>query len=159
MDRDGRLGARGHVNREVLHRLLRLKWFGKKPPKTAGREQFGAAFVADLLATGLRVEDLIATATALTAAGIARAVLEHAEGTEEVIAAGGGVHNPQLMAQLAAFLPACRITTTAEFGIHPDAKEAVAFALLGWRTWLHKTGNLPSATGARHAVILGKVTR
>ena len=159
MDRDGRLAARGHVNRELLDRLLGLKWFAQKPPKTAGREQFGTAFVADLLATGLPMEDLIATATALTAAGIARAVLEYAQGAKEVIAAGGGVNNPRLMAQLAAFLPACRITTTAEFGIHPDAKEAVAFALLGWRTWRHKSGNLPSATGARHSVILGKVTR
>jgi anhydro-N-acetylmuramic acid kinase len=62
------------------------------------------------------------------------------------------------MAQLAAFLPACRITTTAEFGVDPDAKEAVAFAILAYRTWTRRTGNLPSATGARRAVILGKIT-
>lgn len=62
------------------------------------------------------------------------------------------------MAQLAAFLPKCRLTTTAEFGIDPDAKEAIAFAILAHRTWQHKTGNLPSATGAKKAVILGKLT-
>ena len=158
-DRGGRLAARGHVDRHLLGKLLGSKWFRQKPPRSAGREQYGEEFVARLLATALPVEDLIATATAFTAASIARAVLEHAPGTEELIAAGGGVHNPQLMGQLAAFLPLCRVTTTAEFGIHPDAKEAVAFALLAWRTWRGKTGNLPSATGASHAVILGKLTR
>jgi anhydro-N-acetylmuramic acid kinase len=61
------------------------------------------------------------------------------------------------MAQITAFLPQCRLTTTAEFGIDPDAKEAIAFAILAHRTWKHQTGNLPSATGARRAVILGKI--
>jgi len=79
-------------------------------------------------------------------------------GAEELIASGGGVHNRRLMAQIAAFLPKCRIATTDEFGIDPDAKEAIAFAILAYRTWKHQTGNLPSATGARRAVILGKVT-
>ncbi len=101
-----------------------------------------------------RCEDLIATATALTAATIAAAI----PATSDVIASGGGTHNRQLMAQLAAFLPNSRLTTTAEFGIDPDAKEAIAFAILAHRTWHHRTGNLPAATGARRPVILGKVT-
>jgi anhydro-N-acetylmuramic acid kinase len=75
-----------------------------------------------------------------------------------MIAAGGGTHNRQLMAQIAAFLPASRITTTAEFGVDVDAKEAIAFAILAHRTWHRKTGNLPSATGARQGVVLGKIT-
>jgi anhydro-N-acetylmuramic acid kinase len=62
------------------------------------------------------------------------------------------------MVQIEAFLPACRVTTTAEFGVDPDAKEAIAFAVLAHRTWKHQAGNLPSATGARHGVVLGKVT-
>jgi anhydro-N-acetylmuramic acid kinase len=62
------------------------------------------------------------------------------------------------MSQLCAFLPGCRVTTTAEFGIDPDAKEAIAFAVLAHRTWRRQTGNLPAATGARKAVILGKIT-
>src|SRR6202030_765658 len=99
-------------------------------PKTAGREQYGAPFVDRLLASGLPLEDLIATATALTAATIAAGVSRFAQGTQEVIAAGGGTHNRQLMAQIAAFLPDSRITTTAEFGIDADAKEAIAFAIL-----------------------------
>jgi anhydro-N-acetylmuramic acid kinase len=157
-DRNGAIASRGHVNRPLLDVLLNDKYYQAKPPKTAGREQYGAPFVQRLLTTGLPVEDLIATATAFTAATIAAGVKQFAPGTQEVIAAGGGTHNGQLMAQIAAFLPACRITTTAEFGIDPDAKEAIAFAILAHRTWKHQTGNLPSATGARRAVILGKVT-
>jgi anhydro-N-acetylmuramic acid kinase len=157
-DRDGAIAARGHVNRPLLDSLLRDGYYKAKPPKTAGREQYGAQFADRLISTGLPREDLIATATALTAATIAAGVTRFAPATQEVIAAGGGTHNRQLMAQIAAFLPECRITTTAELGIDPDAKEAIAFAILAWRTWKHRPGNLPSATGARRAVILGKVT-
>jgi anhydro-N-acetylmuramic acid kinase len=157
-DRGGAIAARGHVNPPLLDGLLRDRYYKAKPPKSAGREEYGAAFVDRMLATGLPMEDLIATATVLTAATLATAVGSFAPGTGEIIAAGGGIHNTQLMAQLAAFLPACRITTTAEFGVDPDAKEAVAFAILAYRTWMRRTGNLPSATGARRAVILGKIT-
>jgi anhydro-N-acetylmuramic acid kinase len=157
-DRDGAIAASGRVNPPLLASLLRDPYYKKKPPKTAGREQYGATFVQRLLATNLPLEDLVATATALTAATIAIGVTRFAPGAEELIASGGGTHNPQIMAQIAAFLPDCRITTTAEFGIDPDAKEAIAFAILAHRTWKRRTGNLPSATGARRAVILGKVT-
>jgi anhydro-N-acetylmuramic acid kinase len=157
-DRGGAMAARGHVNEPLLTSLLRDRYYKTKPPKTAGREQYGVAFVENLIATGLPIEDLIATATALTAATIAEGVNRFAPGTAEVIAAGGGVHNRQLMAQLAAFLPECRITTTAEFGIDPDAKESIAFAVLAYRTWKRQPGNLPSATGARRSVILGKLS-
>ncbi len=156
-DRDGAIAARGHVNRPLLDSLLRDSYYKAKPPKTAGREQYGASFVERLVSTGLLPKDLIATATALTAATIAAGVARFAPGAQEVIAAGGGTHNRQLMAQITAFLPQCRLTTTAEFGIDPDAKEAIAFAILAHRTWKHQTGNLPSATGARRAVILGKI--
>jgi anhydro-N-acetylmuramic acid kinase len=154
-DRNGAVAASGRVNQALLKSLLRDRYYQTNPPKTAGREQYGKPFIERLLSTGLPLPDLIATATTLTAAAIAQAV---PPATQELIAAGGGVHNRQLMAQLAAFLPATRITTTAEFGIDPDAKEAIAFAILAYRTWKRQTGNLPSATGARHPVILGKLT-
>jgi anhydro-N-acetylmuramic acid kinase len=157
-DRNGATAAKGHVNRQLLDSLLADKYYKTKPPKTAGREQYGLRFVDRLVATGLPMEDLIATATALTAATIAMGVTQFAPGTRELIAAGGGTHNRQLMAQIAAFLPLCRVTTTLEFGIDVDAKEAIAFAILAHRTWRRRTGNLPSATGARKAVILGKLT-
>jgi len=157
-DRHGAIAAKGHVRRELLDSLLDDPYFSAKPPKTAGREQYGEAFIAELLATGFPPQDLIATATAFTAAAIALGVTRFAPDAEELIAAGGGTHNRQLMAQIAAFLPGVRLTTSAEYGIHPDAKEAVAFAILAHRTWRRKPGNLPSATGARQAVVLGKVT-
>ena len=154
-DRNGAVASTGHVNQPLLKSLLRDRYYQTNPPKTAGREQYGMQFVERLLGSNLPMPDLIATATALTAATIAKAI---PPATQELIAAGGGVHNRQLMAQLAAFLPATRITTTAEFGIDPDAKEAIAFAILAYRTWKRRPGNLPSATGARHPVILGKLT-
>jgi anhydro-N-acetylmuramic acid kinase len=157
-DRNGAVAARGNVDQKLLDSLLADRYFRAKPPKTAGREQYGADFVNALVQTGRSLEDLIATATTFTAAAIAAGVDRFAPGTKELIAAGGGAHNRQLMAQIAAFLPACRITTTAEFGVDVDAKEAIAFAILAHRTWHRKTGNLPSATGARRGVVLGKVT-
>jgi anhydro-N-acetylmuramic acid kinase len=157
-DRNGSIAARGHANRPLLDALLAAAYYKAKPPKTAGREQYGRPFTDSLIETGLPIEDLIATATALTAATIALAITRFAPGTEELIAAGGGTHNRQLMAQIAAFLPHCQVTTSAGFGIDTDAKEAIAFAILAHRTWHRKTGNLPTATGAGKSVILGKVT-
>ena len=157
-DRGGGIAAKGHVNRALLDALLRHRYFRAKPPKSAGREQYGAEFVDRLVAGGDPFEDLIATATAFTAASIAAGIQRFAPGTRAVIAAGGGIHNLQLMGQISALLPEARVTTTAEFGIDPDAKEAVAFAVLAYRTWRKQPGNLPSATGARRPVVLGSVT-
>ncbi len=157
-DRGGKMAARGHVDRALLEVLLRDAYFRRRPPKSAGREQYGAAFVERLVATGLAPDDLIATATAFTATTIALGIRRFAAGAQELIASGGGVHNRQLMAQLAALLPDCRVTTSQEFGIDVDAKEAIAFAVLAHRTWRRQTGNLPSATGARRGVVLGKIT-
>ncbi len=154
-DRNGALAARGRVDSSLLRSLLRDKYFSAKPPKTAGREQYGQDLLRRFTGSD---NDMIATATAFTGATIAGGIARFAPGTEEVIAAGGGVHNRQLMGQLAAFLPSCRITTTSEFGIDPDAKEAIAFAVLAHRTWKRQTGNLPGATGAARAVVLGKVS-
>lgn len=157
-DRDGRLAAGARVVRSLLDKLLRNPYYAAPPPKTAGREQYGSEFVRMLLNTGSPVPDLIATATALTAATIALGIRRFAPETDEVIVSGGGVHNRQLMAQLEALLAGRRVASSAEFGIDPDAKEAIAFAFLAYRTWRRLPGNLPSATGARHSVLLGKVT-
>jgi anhydro-N-acetylmuramic acid kinase len=157
-DRDGRIAAESYLNRALLDKLLKDTYYAAAPPKTAGREQYGAEFIEKLRKTALPVPDLIATATVFTAATIATGIERFAPGTDEVIVSGGGVHNRQLMVQLEAFLPSCRVTTSAEFNVDPDAKEAIAFAVLACRTWRRQTGNLPSATGARHAALLGKVT-
>jgi anhydro-N-acetylmuramic acid kinase len=148
-DRDGRIARSGTARWEALTRLLANPYFRRSPPKSCGREQFGSEYVAELVATGLPLPDLIATATELTARTIYGAV----SAADEVIASGGGVHNAFLMERLSAMTP---VRSSAEFGIDPDAKEAIAFAVLAYQTARRRPGNLPSATGARHPVILGK---
>jgi anhydro-N-acetylmuramic acid kinase len=76
----------------------------------------------------------------------------------DLIVSGGGAHNPEIMAHLAAFLPRFSIATTADYGIDVDAKEAIAFAILAHETWRRRPSNLPSATGARHPAVLGKIS-
>ena len=155
-DRGGRIAARGNVDRALLGRLLRDPYYRKMPPKSAGREQYGAEFVARLRKTGLALPDLMATATVLTAATVAMAVAQF--GAAEIIVSGGGAHNPQIMAHLAGFLPGVRLATSADYGVDVDAKEAIAFAVLAHETWRRRPSNLPSATGARRSVVLGKIT-
>ncbi len=165
-DADGEMAAAGLVDPDLLASLMQHEFYRRRPPKSAGREQFGTEFVQALLQQQaelqLSPDDLLATVAHLTAATIADAIcagLPDEIEECEVIAAGGGVHNPVLMSLLQAELPEeMELTTTAEYGIDPDFKEAIAFAVLARETWLRKPGNLPSATGARHPVILGKVS-
>jgi anhydro-N-acetylmuramic acid kinase len=157
-DRGGRRAKGGRIDETLLRRLLGDPFYRAKPPKTAGREQYGEEFAARLLKTGLPHDDLIATATALTALSIVQGIRLIGGDPDDVIVSGGGVHNPNILGLLAAYLPKTRVTTTAEFGIDPDAKEAIAFALLAWRTWRRLPSNLPSATGARRSVILGNIS-
>lgn len=158
-DRGGEIAAKGRLNQDLLDQLLRAPYFKRRPPKTAGREQYGREFIEELLATGLPLPDLIATATAFTAATIATSIDRFVKfAVHEVVASGGGTHNRTLMAYLRAFLPNAILRTSSEFGIDNDAKEAIAFALLAHETWLHRPSNLPAATGARRAVILGKIS-
>jgi anhydro-N-acetylmuramic acid kinase len=155
-DRGGNIAARGRVNEALLKQLMADRYYRAKPPKSAGREQYGTAFVEQLRKTGLPLEDLVTTATVLTAATIALAVRPF--GPADLIAAGGGVHNPQIMGHLAGFLPDVTIATTSDYGIDADAKEAIAFAVLAYETWRGKPANLPSATGAKAPVVLGDLT-
>jgi len=154
-DRGGRLARQGKIHSRMLASMLSDPYFALDPPKACGREQFGREFANGLIATGIAVPDLIATATELTARSIAGAIL-HQDGIREVIASGGGVHNRQIMRRLRELLPDLKVTTTADHGIDPDAKEAIAFAILAYEFVHRRPGNLPSATGARHAVLLGK---
>lgn len=158
-DRDASFARTGSVNRELLDELLRDPYYRRRPPKSAGREQYGADFVKRLKSSGLPLRDLIATATVLTAATIAIGagrVCFSLPG--DLIVSGGGVHNPMIMEYLAAFLPGMTVSTSADYAIDPDAKEAIAFAVLAYQTWREKPGNLPSATGAKRAVVLGSIT-
>jgi anhydro-N-acetylmuramic acid kinase len=149
-DRDGERARAGKVNSVLLDRLLTDSYYRREPPKSCGREQYGAEFVRE---TGID----IATATELTARTIALAIQRY-PATREMIVSGGGAHNRYLMERLAALVRP-RVTTTTEFGIGVDTKEAILFALLAYQTFNARPGNLPSATGARKPVILGKISR
>ena len=104
----------------------------------------------------MSLEDGAATLTELTAASIARAIVRAGFADARVIVSGGGAHNRTLLARLAARLPAARVETSDAMGIPVDAKEAMAFAVLGYETLRGRAGNVPAATGARHAVVLGR---
>jgi anhydro-N-acetylmuramic acid kinase len=157
-DRGGKIAATGKPDVQLLDTLVNDVYYRRRPPKSAGREQYGAEFVERLKGWKLVPRDLIATATALTARTIALAVRAHQTGATDLIVSGGGVHNPQIMAHLAGYLPGVAISTSSEHGVDADAKEAIAFAVLAHATWKRRPSNLPSATGARHAVILGNIT-
>jgi anhydro-N-acetylmuramic acid kinase len=157
-DRDGKIAASGKPDVTLLNRLLTERYYRQLPPKSAGREQYGTEFVNLLQQSRLTMRDLIATATALTARSIALAVRGYQTDNTDLIVSGGGVHNPQIMGMLAAYLPDIAISTSSDHGIDADAKEAIAFAVLAHETWRHRPSNLPSATGARHAAILGSIT-
>jgi len=155
-DRDGKLARKGKPNAQLLQMLLADPYYARKAPKSCGREQYGREFVARLLATHLDLHDLIATATLLTPVTIYEAI-RHAN-PDELIAAGGGTKNPQIMNHLRGLLPKTKVQTTDDYGLPAEAKEAVAFAILAHETWRRRPGNLPSATGASRPVILGQIT-
>ncbi|MBI2819115.1 MAG: anhydro-N-acetylmuramic acid kinase [Acidobacteria bacterium] len=167
-DADGRLAAQGKVSQPILARLLRQRYFQAPPPKTAGREQFGAAylkryFIAEFGSSRRKLLDALATATALTAATVAMAVADFVLPrfpVAECIVSGGGVRNRFLMAQLQEQLRChapIRVLPSTTTSVPPQAKEAIAFAVLAYRTHHGEPANLPAATGARRAVVLGKV--
>ena len=148
-DRNGDRARSGVANTALLDRLLTDLYYHRDPPKSCGREQYGADFIRN---TGID----LTTAAELTVRTIALAI-ERYPATREVIVSGGGAHNTHLMDRLRGTLKP-RVATTAEFGIDVDAKEAILFAILAYRTHQHQSGNLPSATGARKPVILGKIS-
>jgi anhydro-N-acetylmuramic acid kinase len=157
-DKGARLASQGQVMWDRLETLMMDPFYRTQPPKSAGREQYGRDFVERLIRTGASPLDLIATATALTATSIAFGIRRFAGPVDEVIVSGGGCHNPLILNHLASFLPGVEIQTSKDYGIDPDAKEAVAFAILAYETWHRRPANLPSATGARHPVVLGKIS-
>jgi len=174
-DRDGAIAARGKVIEPALKRFLHHEFFRRRPPKTAGREEFGREFVREFLADcnpshrGRRKaqfeskSDIVATATALTAVSIAAAVRRFVlprAGFSEMIASGGGCRNRTLMGYLKRELDplGIRLRSSDDFGIPSEAKEAVAFALLAYETWHRRPANVPSATGASRPAVLGKIS-
>jgi anhydro-N-acetylmuramic acid kinase len=156
-DVDGRLALAGEVRPDLLAALLEHPHFGQPPPVCTGREAFSAGYLDDVLARLSEIPgtDLLATLTELTALTVARAVAPY--GVMEVVTSGGGVHNPALTAALRRRLDGVPLVTSDERGIPADAKEVVLWALLGFLTW-HGLAGATSATGARAARVLGRIT-
>jgi anhydro-N-acetylmuramic acid kinase len=168
-DRNGALAARGTVIESVLKDALRHPYFKLRPPKTAGREQFGRAYATRFLeecrTRSKNPTDALATAKALTAETISHSYAREVEPcmksrAVDFVVSGGGARNRTLMKMLAARLEpqGCVLRDSDAFGLPVEAKEAAAFALLAWCTWHRLPGNVPSATGAKRAAILGQVT-
>ncbi|MFY9269775.1 MAG: anhydro-N-acetylmuramic acid kinase, partial [Candidatus Manganitrophaceae bacterium] len=163
-DRGGRMARRGKVDPILLSELMRHPFIRRAPPKSTGREVFGREMIAAILQTtrrkGLTSEDLIATATAFTASAISeniRRFVLNQGGLDEVIVGGGGVRNPVLMNRLADLLAPIPVKSFEAVGHESRAIEAMTFALLAYQTWEGRPGNIPSVTGARHPVVLGKI--
>jgi anhydro-N-acetylmuramic acid kinase len=164
-DRDGRIAAAGAVLDDVVSHSLRLPFFRRKPPKTAGREEFGREFAQQFIRRCGRASkaDVVATATALTARSIADALgrfVVRGGRFSEFVVSGGGANNHTLLAILANELRpmGLRMRSSDEFGLPSEAKEAAAFALMAFETWNQRASNVPSATGARRTAILGKIS-
>jgi anhydro-N-acetylmuramic acid kinase len=166
MDKDGAWASKGTVAPNIVEFLIQqMDYFQQPPPKSTGREVFGGKFVEGIIPMRPRTKhsaaDLIATMTAFTAETIAHAFqtwLKPRGGVDTVVVGGGGVHNKTLMRMLEERLAPARITSHQDLGIPNDAKEAMAFALLGYETLHGRPSNVPSATGATRPAILGSIT-
>lgn len=162
-DRNGMLAAQGRVDEEWLAALLAHPYFERHPPKTTGRETFGAIMGEELLregfARGLDGPSIVATLTALTAASVADAYRRFCPAPiAEVILAGGGARNPILVQMLRERLHPIPVLISEDIGLDSDNKEALLFALLAYETWHARPGTHPALTGARHGSVLGHIT-
>jgi len=170
LDRDGALAAAGEPSEQLLAELLAEPYFERPPPKSTGRELFGDAFVARILARaaelGLGVEDVLASVTELSALAAARAIARWSPAWPEIVhVSGGGTRNPTLMRALERHLaeeapggrPAPRLQLVDDAGLPAAAKEAVSFAILGHEALFARPNSLPGATGAGHASVLGAI--
>jgi anhydro-N-acetylmuramic acid kinase len=163
-DADAQMALLGNCITGILKELLKDPYLKVRPPKSTGREYYGRDFVERVLKLGKKYrakpQDLVRTATIFTAVSVVDALNRFVlpkVGVGEVFVSGGGARNPLLMAQLAAALAPIRVRTLEELGVLPEAKEAYAFALLAYQTWMRRPGNVASATGASRPAILGKI--
>lgn len=162
-DKNGEIASTGTVNNEMLDELLNVKYIHEKPPKTTGREDFGQRFVEKFILrySHLKSEDIVATLTMFTAKTIAynykRFIIPNNK-LEKVIIAGGGAYNKTLIKFIKEELKGIDVLIQEDLGFSSDAKEAIAFAILGNETLNNNFSNVPSATGANEKVILGQIT-
>jgi len=168
-DRNGAIAAEGNVLQAVLEELLRNQYFRLQPPKTAGREEFGREYAEEVVrrCKNEQPQDIIATATALTAKSISESIQRFVltssakrANFRDYIVSGGGAENRTLMRMLSKEVGKMGLTLKKmdDFQLPGQAKEAVAFALLAYQTWHREPGNVPSATGAKRPAVLGKIS-
>lgn len=160
-DRNGERARRGRVDEALLAQLLQHEFLKCAPPKSTGREQFGVQMLLEILDRGKWDEDdLVATLTAFTVRSVADGIARYCpSGYAGLWVAGGGAHNPQMIAGLQQALPDVPVASLAALGVDPDAREALAFAVLANETLMGQAGNVPAATGARRPVVLGKIAQ
>lgn len=163
-DAEGALAASGKVSARLLEHMMKDPYLSRKPPKTTGRELYGAGYVEEFLAYARKEEasllDALATATRFTAETIAYGIRHFSPAyPERLIVGGGGSHNRTLLNHLGECLPGVDILTNEEIGFDSDAKEAMAFAILANEALMGVPNNMLSATGAAHPVIMGKISQ
>jgi len=158
-DRAGRLAAAGTADDALLAELLDDPYLRAAPPKSTGRERYGGAFVGHLRARldAHSLEDAVATLTAFTVATVADAIRRYAPDAARLIVSGGGVHNLSVLAGLERALPGLAIERSDAYGVDADAKEAIAFAILGREALRERPAGLPRVTGARGPRVLGAI--
>ena len=162
-DHDGYHASQGHIIDEMLEELMNHPYMNKLPPKSTGREEFGENYVKELIEkyNGYDKNDYIKTFTYFTAKSIEyhyrRDIMSKCH-LDKVIVGGGGSHNQTLMKMIKALLYDIEVYTQDEIGYSSDAKEAIAFAILGNETLHQHFSNVKSATGAKHNVVLGNIT-
>ena len=162
-DKEGQIASRGKVNKKMLNKLMSHPYIGLYPPKSTGREEFGEDYVCLLLKeySDLPKEDIIATLTAFTAESIIYSYKKHIIpkiNLRKIIIGGGGAHNKTLIEFIKNGLDGIEVLTQEDVGYSSDAKEAIAFVILGNETIHGNASNIPSATGAKSNVILGNIT-
>ena len=162
-DKNAEMARRGRIDEDWLQELLTHPYYRIHPPKTTGRELFGASMTRDLIeaarAKGLDNDSILTTLTVLTAQSIADAYHNYAPApVAEVILGGGGRHNPLIVDMLQGLLAPAKVLTHEDLGLDSDNKEALVFALLAHETWHGRPGNYTPLTGARKSVVLGNIT-
>lgn len=163
-DRDGKIASSGNVNSDLLNRLKKNKYFGKKPPKSCGRENFGEEFVDTILTWAKRLrmnrEDIIATASELSVWSILDAYKKSIKPKiklHQVLVCGGGVHNRYFLERLRILLSPIKVSSVQELGVDPDFLEAISFAILANQTIEGKPASFKKTTGAKKLGVLGKI--
>lgn len=160
-DKDGKTALKGKVDEKWLNELIKEPYYSKKPPKSTGRELFNDKYAEEILKTAPENKyDIISTITALTAKAIANSYNDFIlpkTSIDEVVLGGGGAYNKAIIKYLQEYLPNIAIKTHEDFNIPNKLKECIAFAYLGYFTINKKPNNVPSCTGAKEPVVMGKI--